>query len=133
MTHFCPGPMLPAMAPTVIDKRFTADEVRGLIARAELLIGKPLEQHVAAVSSGVRPRHRHRLIELLVRLRAITDLSNERLIGAAATNAAELNAALNLYGDWNTSPAWPDYQRALTSPRDYWRTDVRPLGLGLDY
>lgn len=107
----------------VIDKRLTEEEIRSLVERAELLIGKPLERlierHAAALAGGVRPRHRHRLIELLLRLRAAGDLSNELLIGAAATNAAELNAALDMYDQWRNSPAWPDYQRALCSPRDY--------------
>lgn len=111
------------MATAVIDKRLTHEEISSLVGRAELLIGKPLERlisrHAAAVASGVRPRHRHRLIELLLRLRAAADLSNELLIGAAAANAAELNAALDLYDEWNQSPAWPDFQRALCSPRDY--------------
>jgi hypothetical protein len=107
----------------VIDKRLTHEEIHSLVARAELLIGKPLgrliEKHAAAVATGVPPRHRHRLIELLLQLRAAADLSNELLIGAAAANAAELNAALDLYDAWSHSAAWRDFQRALSSPSDY--------------
>ncbi len=114
---------LSSAAMAVIDRRLTQEEIRSLVSRAELLIDKPLERllekHAAAVASGIRPRHRHRLIELLLRLRAAADLSNELLIGAAAANAAELNAALDLYDEWRDSPAWRDFQRALRSPQDY--------------
>ncbi len=110
--------------PEAMMRSHTRDELHELLARAERLLGKePLQRlidnHAAAVTRRVAPRHRHRLIEIILRLRAVADFSDSLLLGAAVVNAAELNAALDLYDHWKDSPAWRDFQRALLSPREY--------------
>jgi hypothetical protein len=111
------------MPTAVIQKPYTEAEVAALVCRAELLIGKRLDRlidrHANATRTGTRREHPHRLIEVLLRLRAVAGLTEGLLVGAAAVNAVELNAALDLYDTWANHQAWPDFQRALRSPHEY--------------
>jgi hypothetical protein len=84
------------MMNALVEKRFTSDEVQALVLRAERLLGrslgKLLERHGAA---GSRPR-RHRLIELLLRMRRAAQDPDGIWGGIAAVNAPELHAFLDL-------------------------------------
>jgi hypothetical protein len=106
----------------LVEKRFTSDEVHALVGRAEQLLGrslvKLLERHAVA---GSRPR-RHRLIELLLRMRQAAQDPDGIWGGVAAVNAPELHAFLDLYDEWHESRAWPELQRMLCSPAEFLHT-----------
>ena len=110
------------MMKVLVEKQFTSDEVQALTSRAEQLLGrslgKLLERHAAAAS---RPR-RHRLIELLLRMRRAADDPDGIWGGVAAVNAPELHAFLDLYDEWHESPAWLELQRMLCSPAEFLHT-----------
>ncbi len=106
--------------PAVITKAWSEAEIQSLIERAELLVGRPLAgliaKHSAAIAVGTAPRHRHRLIELILRLKVAAANPDGLVAGAAAVSAAEINAVLDLYEDWTNSQAFADFQRALGTP-----------------
>jgi hypothetical protein len=104
----------------LVEKRFTPDEVQSLTARAEQLLGRSLEKLLErhATAGSARPR-RHRLIELLLRMREAAAEPDGLRAGVAAVNAPELHAILDLYDEWHGSAAWPEFQRSLNSPADF--------------
>jgi len=107
----------------LVQKRFTLDEVQSLVARSETLLGRSLQRLLDRHASGGagRPR-RHRLIELLQRMREGAQDPDGIRGGVAAVNAPELHAVLDLYDEWHTSSAWPELQRMLCSPAEFLHT-----------
>src|ERR1700694_3268481 len=105
----------------LVEKRFTPEEVQLLIERAEQLLGQSLNVLLdRAAAAGGRPAHR--LIELLLRMRAAAADPDGIQAGAAVVNAVELHALLDLYEQWHASPNWPELQTMLNSPDQFLHT-----------
>jgi hypothetical protein len=101
----------------MVEKRFTPEEVEQLVERTELLLGDKLDVLIQRHHS--RP---HRLIELLLRMRTAAAQPDSIEAGAAAVNAPELHAYLDLYDAWHASPNWPELQAKLCSPDQFLHT-----------
>jgi len=111
---------LPPSNAVLVTKRFTAGEVATLITRSQQLLGRPKLAKLLAryARPGTAPTG-HRLIELLLRMQAAAADPNGIIAGAAVATAPELTAILDLYDQWNASPAWPEFQKALNAPADF--------------
>lgn len=108
----------------MIDRRYTPDELRAVIAQAEELIGEHLDDLIKRFQLGAAsptpPRYRHRLIELLLRLRAAADNPQDRLAeSAAAVAIAEVGGIMEIFEHWRNDSNWPEYRQAVQDPRSY--------------
>ena len=109
----------------VIDRSYSADELRAVIAQVEGLVGDTLDDLVerhrrAATSPATPPGSPHRLVELLLRLRRAADHPDDGLAeSAAAVAIAEVGGIIEIFEAWRSDPAWPEFQQAVQDPRNY--------------
>ncbi len=100
----------------LIDRRYSAAELRAVIAEAEALIGDTLDDLVQRHRQGVAspatpPSSPHRLVDLLLRLRRAADDPDDGLAeSAAAVAIAEVGGILEIFEVWRSDPAWPEFQ-----------------------
>jgi hypothetical protein len=100
------------------------EELRDVISRAEALTGDEIDDLVKRYQLGATsktpPRYQHRLIELLLRMRKAGDNPDDALAeSTAALAAAEVSGILQTFEDWQSDPAWPEFQQAVQGPRTY--------------
>lgn len=108
----------------MIERKWTFDELKSVVDRSEALVGLPLAGLIQSFKLGERsstpPKHRHRLIELLLRLKAAAASPDQALLeDVAAVNGAELDTYLAVFDEWKHDPAWPEFQRATQSPSEF--------------
>lgn len=109
---------------SAMNRRLTPEQLRDVISRAEALIGDTLDDLVQRYQLGATsktpPRYQHRLIELLLRMRKAADSPDDGLAeSTAALAAAEVSGILQTFEDWQSDPAWPEFQQAARDPRTY--------------
>lgn len=108
----------------MIDRRYTPDELRAVISEAEALIGSRLDDLVKryerSISSATPPKVHNPLIERLVLLRRAADEpNNEPVQNAALVAIAGVGAMLQIFREWRTDAAWPEFQTAIANPESY--------------
>jgi hypothetical protein len=106
------------------EKQWTPAELRSVIARAEQLIGKDLDDLVRRVNKGrmspTPPKHEHKFIESLLLLRRASDEPNNAVLQDPASIAVvDVDGILHVFEDWSPDPAWPEFQRAMSDPRQF--------------
>jgi hypothetical protein len=107
-----------------LDRKFTPQELREVIAHAEDLIGAPLDDlltaHRLGASSPTPPQYSHRLIDLLLRLRKAADNPADALaLDVASVAIVEVSAVVFTFDEWRDDPAWSEFQLAIQDPRHY--------------
>lgn len=93
----------------VIDHRFSPEELRQVIARAEALLGESLNDLVQTFKLGrfsrTAPRRHHRLVELLLHLRDAADRPDDGFAESLATVAiVEVSGVIEAMEDWRSEP-----------------------------
>ncbi len=108
----------------MIARPFSIDELNRVIDSTEALVGEPLGALIESWKRGAisltPPRHQHRLIELLQRLRyAVNHADDPLAVDAAAVAIAEVDGIVSLFGQFRSDPIWPEFQDALKDARSY--------------
>jgi hypothetical protein len=115
-----------------VDRRYSAEDIREVIARAKALIGESFDDLVKTFqpgrSSRTPPPHQHRLEEVLFRLGDAAERpGNGFAEGLAAVASVEVSGVVNAMEEWREDPAWPEFRSAIQDPASYLRCDD-PLG-----
>ncbi len=106
---------------------YTPEELLAVIARAEALLGDSLDGLVQSYQLGAAsptpPRHQHRLVEQLLRLRRSAENPDDALAAnVAAVTIVEVSSVLDTMEPWQGDACWPEFQSALKDPRSYLHT-----------